>query len=117
MISWFENLIGFHLVPELPSDQGRSSSLQDAGEQSQPRGRAVVVQLGHVPAVRSVPTCLFSHQVLIHTGDGPQGIEEGRPLKYGMQRDIAEHTLIDFYSKHSAHMLVRGKVTGRATAE
>lgn len=76
--------------------------------------RAVVVHLGHVRAVRSMPTCLFSHQVHIHTGDGPQGIEEDRPLKYGQQDDTVEHILIDFYS---VHMLVQGKLTRRATAE
>lgn len=84
---------------------------------SHPGGRAVVVHLGHVPAVRSMPTCLFSHQVLIHTSDGPQGIAEGIPLKYGKQRDTAEHTLIDFYSKHSVHMLFQGKLTRRGLVE
>lgn len=75
------------------------------------------MHLGHVSAVCSMPSCLFLHQVLIHTGDGPQGIEEGRPLKYGKQRDMVGGTLIDFYSKHSAHMLVQGKLTRRAIAE
>lgn len=77
----------------------------------------LVVHLGHVAAVRSMLTCLFSHQVLMHTSDGPQGKEGGGPLKYGKQRDMPEHTLIDFYSKHSAHMLVRGKLTRRAMVE
>ncbi len=80
-------------------------------------GAVVVVHLGHVPAVRSMPTCLLPHQVLIHTGDGPQGIGEGRPLKYGKQRDIAEHTPTDSYSRRPAHMFVRGKLTRRAIAE
>lgn len=35
-------------------------------------------------------------------------------LKYGKQHDTVEHTLIDFYSKYSAHMRVQGKLTRRA---
>lgn len=58
----------------LQTEQGRSGSLPDAREQSHPGGREVVVHRGHVPAVLSMPTCLFSHQVLIHAGDGLQGI-------------------------------------------
>lgn len=53
----------------------------------------------------------------MHASDGPQGIEEGRPLKYGEQHDTVEHTLIDSYSKHFAHMLVHGKLTRRGKAE
>lgn len=58
----------------LQTEQGRSGSLPDAREQSHPGGREVVVHRGHVPAVLSMPTCLFSHKVLIHAGDGLQGI-------------------------------------------
>lgn len=64
-----------------------------------------------------MPTCLFSHQVLIHSGDGPRGIERGGLLKYDWQHETVQHSLIDFYSKHSAHMLVKGKLTRRATAQ
>lgn len=78
MTAWFiKILLDFTSPPPPPPTENSTRKvrqpLKTLVDNPTQEAEQAVVHLGHVPAVRSMPTCLSSLQVLIHTGDGPRG--------------------------------------------